>query len=92
MRWPFMLKKTHRQMVDEMLEAYQQVIDQEYVRAMHDCRAAVHAWAVEATAEFFQIDMYRAKGAAVAAFQEAERMFAPNRTDVKEALDAAVRS
>ena len=102
MKWPFMTKAEHEREVKRVTDLMQEALDREYQRAMVDGRAQVHAWARDAAAEFFTIDTHRAKGAAVAAFQFAERQFGPAPlalsdvlyapANVKEALDAAVRS
>jgi hypothetical protein len=87
MRWPFMLKSTHEAEIDHLSAVWQEMVDQEFDRATAQGRAAVHRWAVDANYNVFTHGNPR--GAASAAFQEAERMFAPVRPDVKEVLQGA---
>ena len=100
LRWPLMLKRTHDADVKRILEIADQNISREYDRANKDGIARVHAWAQAATSAFFDIDMYQAKGAAIAAFQHAEQAFSPEpktlsdhlyATTIKEDIHAATR-
>ena len=86
MRWPFMLKKTRDAEIDIIAHLMQEAVNIEYARAMADGRAKVHAWATEANYNVFNHG--NARSAAIAAFQEAEELFAPSRTDIKEVLSA----
>lgn len=86
MRWPFMLKKTHEAEFDQLTAIYQEMADAEYARAVADGRAKVHAWAIEANYNVFNHG--NARSAAIAAFQEAEELFAPSKIDIKEVLSA----
>lgn len=65
----------------------QEAIDREYARATKEGRALVHAWAVDANYNVFTHGNPR--GAAQAAFQEAERIFRPDPITVKEVLEGA---
>ena len=80
MRWPFMLKKTRDAEIDILAGLMQEALDNEYARATADGRAKVHDWAREATWNVFH------GGQAQAAFQQAESIFAPSKTDIKEVL------
>ena len=93
MRWPWMTLSRHDRIVAEMhhqhvsdmavlSEAAADAVDREYARATRDGRAQVHAWARDATWNVFH------GGQAQAAFQEAEHMFAPSKTDLSEVLSA----
>jgi hypothetical protein len=97
-----MSKAEHEREVKRVTELMQEAVDREFQRAMTEGRAQVRRWAVDANAEFFTIDMYRAKGAAIAAFQQAASQFGPAPltlsdvlyapADVKEAIDAVTGS
>jgi len=94
MRWPFMTKATHDRMVRQLDLAHetcvsllQDAIDREYARASLDGNAKVHAWAIDANYNVFNHGNPR--GAAAAAFQEAERVFRPDPITVKEVLEGA---
>lgn len=89
LRWPLMTKDAHERELERVTGLMQEAVDNEFARACREGRAVVHQWATEANYNVFNHSNPR--GAAYAAFQEAEHMFRPARTDVKEALDAAVR-
>lgn len=91
MRWPFMTKATHDRIIRHLdlqheacTDLLRQYIDNEYARATRDGRAQVHAWARDATWNVFH------GGQAQAAFQEAERIFAPAKTNIEEVLSDAI--
>ena len=95
MRWPWMTLSRHDRIVAEMhhqhvsdmavlSEAAADAVDQEYARATREGRAQVHAWARDATWNVFTAARPRL------AFQEAESIFAPAKTDVKEIFSAPV--
>lgn len=88
MRWPLMTKAEHEAEVKRLTDLMQAAVDREYDRATKDGMARVHAWATAATAQFFHIDMYRAKPAAIAAFQHAERTFSPEPKTLSDHLYA----
>lgn len=102
MRWPFMTKAEHEREIARVTDLMQEAVDREFTRAMTEGRAQVRRWAVDANARFFTIDMYRAKGAAVAAFQQAAQQFGPaplsvsdviyTPANVEEAIDAVTGS
>ena len=77
-----MLKKTHDRIYADELIVAQRAIDNEYARATREGRAQVHAWARDATWNVFH------GGQAQAAFQQAESIFAPSKTDLSEVLSA----
>jgi hypothetical protein len=86
MRWPWMTKKRHHETLGVLASMYQEQLDAEYTRAIREGRKQVHQWAIEANYNVFNHDNPR--GAAYAAFQEAERMFAPPPLTLSEALYA----
>lgn len=101
MRWPLMTKAQHEAELARVTDLMQEAIEREFMRAMTEGRAQVRRWAVDANVEFFTIDMHRAKGAAIAAFQQAASQFGPAPlklsdvlyapADAKEAIDAVTR-
>lgn len=100
---PFMTVRRHNRIVTDIIEQAQAAIDQEHARATREGRAQVHRWAVEANANLFygtaNNSAYSGHGLPTvaaargrAALQQAEHMFAPDKTDLKEAIDAAART
>lgn len=87
MRWPFMLKKTRDAEVDFIMDIYQGAVDREYFRATEDGSAKVRAWAVEANFNVYNHPVPR--GAAMAAFQEAQSIFRADPVTFKEVLEGA---
>lgn len=75
MRWPFMTKARHDReaqlVVDIKLAAFRQ---------------EVHDWARDAASQFMYIDGTRAKGAAMAAFKQAQDQFGPPPITLTDAL------
>ena len=102
MRWPFMTKARYEHDLEIAMDVMQRAVEREYQRAMTEGRAQVRRWAVDANAKFFTIDMHRAKGAAIAAFQQAASQFGPapltmsdvlyTPANVEEAIDAVTGS
>lgn len=89
LRWPFMLRRTHEEIVRGLRDNYQRRVDSEYARATQEGRQQVHAWAREANWNiFWGIDQgssgsgFRGdqRSRSYAALQDAERQFAPSRT------------
>ncbi len=93
MRWPFMTKSRHEQVVSLLnaqhysnVQAYLAVIEQEYARAIKDGNAKVHAFMRDANYNVFQHP--RPDVAIRAVFQQAEREFRPTPPTMKEEMDA----
>lgn len=86
MRWPLVTRARYERELEIKDKAAYVAIMQEYQRAMKDGKRQVHAWARDAAAKFFSIDPYRAKGAAIAAFQQAEHQFNPAPLTLSEGL------
>lgn len=84
LRWPLITRARY----DRELTIAVNAIRTEYDRATVDGKAKVHAWARDAAANFFHVDSYRAKGAAVALFQQAEQQFDPKPLALSEVLYA----
>ena len=86
---PFMTVRRHNRIVTDIIKQAQVAIDQEHARATREGRAMVHTWAVEANHNlFYSSDSPAIAPRAYAAFQEAERMFAPQPTTLSEVLNA----
>lgn len=92
---PFMTVRRHNRIVSDIIAEAQKAIDGEHARAVREGRAQIHAWSVEANWNLFHglpspFDGggTRTKAQARAALQEAEHVFTPGKTDLKEALDA----
>jgi len=101
-KWPLVTRARYDREIKLVSTSAAAVIAAEYDRAMAAGKAQVHAWARDAAARFFSISPERAKGAAVAAFQQAEHQFNPapktlsegltKPASVEEALDAVTGS
>jgi hypothetical protein len=78
-----MTKKRH----EWEIGLYQEAVDREYARAIKDGSRKVHLWAIDANYNVF--NHHNPRGAAAAAFQEAERQFRPDPLTVKEVLEGA---
>lgn len=91
---PLMTVRRHNRIVTDIIEQAQAAINAEYARATQAGRAQVHAFAVEANWNIFHGDSSGGvtNPRAYATLQQAERMFAPDRTDLKEAIDAVTGS
>lgn len=92
---PFMTVRRHNRIVTDLIAEAQKAIDGEYARAVREGRAQIHAWSAEANWNLFHglpspFDNggTRTKAQARAALQEAEHVFNPSKTDLKEVPDA----
>jgi hypothetical protein len=90
---PFMTVRRHNRILADVIAEAQKVIDSEYERATRAGRAQVHAWAREDTWDLFHGGREfgedpRRQASSNNALQRAEHEFAPERTNLKEALDA----
>lgn len=88
---PFMTVLRHNREITILAEQYQEVVGQEHARATREGRAQVHAFAREATWNIFYGDSGggTTNPRAYVALQQAEHMFSPEQTNVKEATDRA---
>lgn len=89
---PFMTVSRHNRIMTDVIAQAQAAVSQEHARATREGKTMVHRFMVDANAA-----LYAAEGTGVyvarvrAVFQSAEHEFRPVQTDVKEAIDAAVR-
>lgn len=90
---PFMTVRRHNRIVTDIIEQAQAAVNAECARAAREGRAQVHSWAVEANANVFCGSGSPITNArSYAAFQQAEHMFAPKPTYLKEAINAVTGS
>ena len=92
---PFMTVLRHNREITILAERYQEAINREHARATREGQAQAHAWARDVNANLF----YGSGGHPTiiaarerAALQQAEHMFHPARTDLKEVPDDTATS
>jgi hypothetical protein len=90
LRSPWVTRTRYEREIKLVSDSAAAAITAEYGRAMKAGRAQVHAWARDAAARFFYLDNHRAKGAAIAAFQQAEHQFNPAPQTLSEGLTKPV--